>query len=126
MSPTHWEVTDVGDIGTGDPLRTVVSACEKVRFCNHGGAGCIRIRQPSYGRVSVGIVLLAVRYGKCATSELDDLSHRRAYLLRAPHGSTVRLGAGDVRVVGGDASPLGGQIDVAHCLGKVGSTRRLD
>ena len=118
MSPTHWEVTDVGDIGTVNQLQIVISACEKVRFWDQGDAGSVRVHQPSYWGVSVGSVLLVVHYGKCEMSELDDLSHRRACLWRAPHGSTVGLGTGNVRVAEGEASPSGGQIHAAHCLGK--------
>ena len=115
----------MGDIDVLNPLQTLVPACGQVRFCDPGDADDVRFRRFFYGHISVGTILLAVRYGKCRVHELDDLSHRRVSPLPSPPGLTPRLGAGCARVVGAGAPPHGG-IDVARRLGKLGSTRRLD
>jgi hypothetical protein len=78
MSSTHWEVTDVDGINALNPLQRLVSAYDQVAQrdpvgCLHGAS-----RKGIYGPISVGSVLLAMRYGKRGTRELDDLAHCRA------------------------------------------------
>jgi hypothetical protein len=68
----------VGDINVLNPLQTLVLACGQVRFYDPVDAGGIRPRGSSYEPISVGTVLLAVRYGKRRPHELDNLSHRQA------------------------------------------------
>ena len=104
MSPTHWEVTDVGDISILNPLQTVVAACGQGRFCVRWDADKVRSSWVSSVYVPVRIVLLVVRYGKLGMRGLDGLSHRRAAwspVRRGRNGRvwTSRLGAGRARVV---------------------------
>lgn len=73
MSTSHWEVTDVGYTIVLDPLQLAVPACGQVRFCDRVDGGSVRIGLISRWLYSVGSVLLAVRYVKWGTHELDNL-----------------------------------------------------
>lgn len=80
------EVTDVGDIMALNPLQTVVPASGQVHLCDLGDVGKVRFASHGDRNVSVGIVLLDMRYGKRGIGSLDKLSH-----LPWKTGSTRRL-----------------------------------
>src|SRR6202035_128018 len=101
MSPTHWEVTDVGDINVLNLLQTIVPACGQVRFCERLDDGGVRIHVNSNGIISVGSVLLDVHFVKSRASRLDDLSHRASSPSPSPRRSSGGLWAGCERVLGG-------------------------
>jgi hypothetical protein len=67
----------VDDINVLNPLQTVVPACGQVQFCDPWNSSSIRISGTLSGVISVGVVLLVMRYGKCRADRLDDLSQRR-------------------------------------------------
>ena len=78
MSLAQGEVTDVGDIMVLKPLPVLISACGQVRLCDFEVDGWVSSAASFNRPVSVGGVLLAVRYGKRAALALDDLSHIQA------------------------------------------------
>jgi hypothetical protein len=75
----------MGDITVLDPLQMLVPACGQLKLRDLDVAALDPL---SFGGISVGAVLLAVRYGEQGPHELDDLSHRRAH---RPSRSSLRL-----------------------------------
>ena len=109
MSPAHWEVTEVDDISVLNTLQTVVSACGQVQICDPGMSAAYGQSETDSGPISVGTVLLAMRYGKRGMSRLDNLSQLQGRTFRSGEVATGGLGAGCVRVVRGamPRPPLG-------------------
>ena len=65
----------MGDIIILNPLQSLVATCARVPFRKPWDAGNVRRRMSFKGHASVGVMLLAVRNGKCWMRGLDNLAY---------------------------------------------------
>ena len=89
------------DIEVSNTLQILVPACGQDQFCEPPNGISVRREVGDSEDISVGIVLLVVRYGKRWVNPLDNLSQPREHTSLSRKPPTGGLGAAHARVVGG-------------------------
>jgi len=97
----------VDDIEVLNTLQMLASACGRGQLCESPNGISVRRGVGDSEDISVGILLLVVRYGKRWVNLLDNLSQPREHTSLSRKPPTGGLGAARARVVGGQCLASG-------------------